>query len=127
MIIPSTFSAVWSLPGIVLRVARPKPVATSTEQIVIETVCAYFKTTPIRLKDDNSKHDVSYHRQILTYLLYTYTPYRMIDIAKYLQRERTSMTYARNKVRDMLSAKFDNEYKADVKAIIESIPPFISH
>ena len=127
MTIPSNYSSAWILPGTLLRVPKRKfHDKPTTEQLLIDTVCSYFKTTENHLKADNARHDVSYHRQILTYLLYTYTSYRMVDIAELLKRERTSMTYARNKVKDMLSAKAPNEYKTDIKAIIDLMPEFIT-
>jgi chromosomal replication initiation ATPase DnaA len=127
MNIPSNLSSAWVFPGTLLRVRKRKlNDQPTTQQLLIDTTCAYFKTTENHLKLDTAKHDVSYHRQILTYLLYTYTSYRMVDIANLLNRERTSMTYARDKVRVMLSAKHDNEYKKDIKSIINLIPEFIT-
>jgi len=127
MLIPSTHSAAYCIPGII----RPYMLNDKKNTIgairmfskknVCSAVCEYYGRPLEVICGRSQKRTHLKPRQILSYILKVFTEMTHKSIGEMYGKDHTTSMHSVLVVKELLEAKHENEYKDDYKAIIELI------
>jgi chromosomal replication initiation ATPase DnaA len=127
MIIPNTHSAAYAIPGM-RRVPSENNNTNTVKDIsfispdkILGCVLQYYQISSEKLFKTSRIRPLAKARQICSYLLYNLAGMKLIQIAKFLKKDHSTIIHSNRVVKGQILCKVDNEYKREVEDILSLI------
>jgi|ERR1044072_9874653 chromosomal replication initiation ATPase DnaA len=121
MTIPSTHSAAFAIPGLRVASINDNFVVTSSEDIIMASVCKYFDLSESDLLKKSRKQPIPMARQIGCYLMIRHCKSTTTHLGKKFGLDHSTISTSNQLIKDQISLPYDNEYKTAVSEIIKLI------
>lgn len=86
---------------------------------IINEICEFYGLTPAQIKGKCRLRGYIKARFIALYLLRKRTGLTFKEIGRMFHRDHTSIIYACQTIEDVLSLKYENDYKEEIKKLLE--------
>ena len=88
---------------------------------IIEQICDFYGLTQAQVKGKLRLRSYVKARFVAIFLLRSRTGLSLKEIGRIFHRDHTSIIYAIKIINDVMSLKFENEYKEEIKKLLEII------
>ena len=88
---------------------------------IIEQICDFYGVTAAQIKGKCRLRGYVKARFVAIFLLRTRTGLTLKEIGRMFHRDHTSMIHAIKTINEVMSLKFENDYKEEIKKLLEII------